>query len=58
MPSTIRGHSAVLGDGCLGSGRSHYSTLPREDRLGVGVVVMEVGSRLDFISLPSSLRDP
>lgn len=57
MPSTIRGRSAVLRDGRLGSGRSHYSTLAREDRLGVGVV-MEVGSRLDFISLPSSLRDP
>lgn len=42
---------------CLGSGRSHYSTLACEDRLAVGVV-MEVGSRLDFISLPSSLRDP
>lgn len=41
----------------LGSGRSHDSTLACEDRLGVGVV-MEVGSRLDFISLPSSLRDP
>lgn len=32
-------------------------TLACEDRLGVGVV-MEVGSRLDFIRLPSSLRDP
>lgn len=57
VPNIIRGHSAVLGDGWLGFGRSHYSTGAREDRLRVGVV-KDIGSRLDFISLPSSLRDP
>lgn len=37
--------------------KGYYFSLVCEDRLGVRVT-MGVGTGLDFISLPSSLRDP